>query len=240
MSRPSLQALGETSFARSEKVSAELLALTYGSFVRQLLLDYEDPEQVNKQLDTIGYNIGVRLVDDFLAKSKINHCNNFTETAEVISKVAFKMFLGIPAVIGSWSADKKTFGLMFDDNPLSEFTELPEDCKSLWYSNVLCGVIRGALEIVNMKVECKFARCRLRGDDQNEIKVSLHEILTEQVCVDNLCRRLLAALGVAILTNRKCCGILTCSHQKGTNRRQRYCSNRLLVDQQVFHSLTMP
>lgn len=90
------------------------------------------------------------------------------------------MFLGVPAVAGAWSSDKKTFGLMFEDNPLAEFTELPENCKALWYSNVLCGVIRGALEMVNMKVECKFVRCRLRGDDTNEVRVSLHEILSEK------------------------------------------------------------
>lgn len=74
MSRQSLQALGDAGFARCERVSAELLTLTYGSFVRQLLLDYEDPADVNAQLETIGYNMGVRLVDDFLAKSKISTC----------------------------------------------------------------------------------------------------------------------------------------------------------------------
>lgn len=181
MSRQSLQAMGDAAFARCDRVSAELLALTYGSFVRQLLLDYEDPVDVNRQLDTVGYNMGVRLVDDFLAKSKISHCSNFTETADVIANVAFKMFMGVSATVGPWSQDKKTFGLIFDHNPLAEFAELPEDCKNLWYSNVLSGVIRGALEMVNMKVECKFVRCKLRGDDQNEIKVSLHEILVEQV-----------------------------------------------------------
>lgn len=180
MSRLSLQALGEASFARCDRVSAELLTLTYGSFVRQLLLDYEETSEVNAQLDLMGYNIGVRLVDDFLAKSKINHCTSFAETAEVLAKVAFKMFLGVQAVAGSWSGDKRTFTLTFEDNPLAEFAELGESHQSLWYSNVLCGVIRGALEMVNMKVECSFLRCRLRGDDSNEIQVSLLETLTEK------------------------------------------------------------
>lgn len=183
MSRPSLASLGEATFARSERVSAELLALTYGSFVRQILQDYEDTDDVNRQLDTIGYNMGIRLVDDFLAKSRITHCTNFADTADVIAKVGFKMFLGVSATVGSMSADKRTFGLVFEENPLAEFAELPEEWKGLWYSNVLCGVIRGALEMVNMKVECKFVRDRLRGDDQNEIRVSLHEILVEQVCL---------------------------------------------------------
>lgn len=182
MSRQSLQALGDASFAQSERVSAELMALTYGSFVRQLLIDYEEPKDVNAQLDSMGYNIGVRLVDDFLSKSKIEHCSSFLDTADVIAKVAFKMFLGVTANVMNWSNDKKTFSLVFEENPLAEFTELPEKCATeLWYSNILCGVIRGALEMVNMKVECSFVRCRLRGDDQNEIKINLHEILVEQV-----------------------------------------------------------
>ncbi|CAN8070741.1 unnamed protein product [Agarophyton chilense] len=180
MSRPSLQAVGDAAFARCDRVSAELLALTYGTFVRQLLLDYEHVADVNAQLDAIGYNIGVRLVEDFLAKSKINYCQSFVDTADVIAKVAFNMFLGITANVTSWSSDRTTFSLVFDDNPLAEFAELPPDCADLWYSNVLCGVIRGALEMVNMKVGCCFVRCKLRADDTNEIRVSLHEILVEQ------------------------------------------------------------
>ena len=43
------------------------------------------------------------------------------------------------------------FSLIFDENPLTEFVELPEDgnMDELWYSNILCGVLRGALEMVN-------------------------------------------------------------------------------------------
>jgi hypothetical protein len=38
---------------------------------------------------------------------------------------------------------------VFTDNPLTEFVELPEDFKDLKYCNVLCGVIRGSLEMVS-------------------------------------------------------------------------------------------
>ena len=34
-----------------------------------------------------GYNIGVRLIEDFLARSNIGRCNDFRETADVIAKV---------------------------------------------------------------------------------------------------------------------------------------------------------
>jgi len=40
-----------------------------------------------------GYNIGVRLIEDFLARSGIGRCNDFRETADVIAKVGcFKYF----------------------------------------------------------------------------------------------------------------------------------------------------
>ena len=35
-----------------------------------------------------GYNIGVRLIEDFLARSNIGRCNDFRETADVIAKVS--------------------------------------------------------------------------------------------------------------------------------------------------------
>jgi hypothetical protein len=34
-----------------------------------------------------GYNIGVRLIEDFLARASLGRCADFRETAEVISKV---------------------------------------------------------------------------------------------------------------------------------------------------------
>jgi hypothetical protein len=43
-----------------------------------------------------------------------------------------------------------SFTLTLDENPLAEFVELPEDALEggLLFSNVLCGVLRGALEMV--------------------------------------------------------------------------------------------
>ena len=34
-----------------------------------------------------GYNIGVRLIEDFLARSSVGRCQDFRETADVIAKV---------------------------------------------------------------------------------------------------------------------------------------------------------
>ena len=58
------------------------------------------------------------------------------------------MFLGITAQVANFDAKKNEFSLVLDENPLVEFVELPEQFNNLWYSNILCGVIRGALEMV--------------------------------------------------------------------------------------------
>ena len=42
---------------------------------------------------------------------------------------------------------------MFEENPFADFVELPDDGRAqdeLWYSNLLCGVLRGSLEMVEI------------------------------------------------------------------------------------------
>lgn len=34
-----------------------------------------------------GHNIGVRLIDEFLAKSGVSNCSSFRDTADTIAKV---------------------------------------------------------------------------------------------------------------------------------------------------------
>jgi hypothetical protein len=200
-----------------------------------------------------GYNIGIRIVDEFCAKRPGSKCRSFKETMETVGRVrlcfcgmrctsgqyctpprgsvpllthkestllfhlhmqdAFRMFLGVTATVDGWSADgsscsvkcvllaaRKDFvmarppgplllapwhlrldfrhckvTLLFEsrdsvpfhdetccanlcflcisfrrlpDNPLADFVELPAAQAELRYSNILCGVLRGALEMV--------------------------------------------------------------------------------------------
>mmetsp|Transcript_16111 Transcript_16111/g.48272 ORF Transcript_16111/g.48272 Transcript_16111/m.48272 type:complete len:172 (+) Transcript_16111:347-862(+) len=152
-----------------ETINSEILSLTYGSIVRQLITDLEDMDEVNKQLDVMGYNMGIRLIDEFLANARITKCGDFKETAENIAKVGFKMFLNTTATVVNWNADNTECGLVLEDNLLIDFVELPEACSKLSYCQLLCGVIRGALEMVNISAECSFSRDTLHGDDTNEI-----------------------------------------------------------------------
>ena len=119
------------------------------------------------------------MIDEFLAKSHIPHCQDFRETAENIAKVAFKMFLGITAEVTQWNQDFTAFSLILNENPLAEFVELPPHLSNLFYSNLLCGVIRGALEMIQMRVECRFIQDVLHVDNQNEIRVELKGMLED-------------------------------------------------------------
>ena len=77
---------GTKSF-ESKKIVRELFSLTYGALVSQLIKDFENDEDVNKQLEKMGYKIGVRLVEDFMAHCNTGKCQDLRDTAEVLSKV---------------------------------------------------------------------------------------------------------------------------------------------------------
>lgn len=99
-----------------------------------LLYDQFNIMEINLIVDIILLNLG--------------RCTDFRETAETIAKSGFRMFLNVVPAITNWSPSGDAFSLILDPNPLTDFVELPEDKQKLNYSNILCGVIRGALEMV--------------------------------------------------------------------------------------------
>lgn len=58
------------------------------------------------------------------------------------------MYLGITPSVTNWSPAGDEFSLILESNPLVDFVELPDNHSNLVYSNLLCGVLRGALEMV--------------------------------------------------------------------------------------------
>ena len=49
--------------------------------------DYENVDDVNRQLERMGYNIGVRIIEDFLARTGSARCNDFRDTSEKVPKI---------------------------------------------------------------------------------------------------------------------------------------------------------
>lgn len=78
------------------------------------------------------------------------------------------MFLGISPVVTNWSAASDEFSLILDNNPMAEFAELPEGHEGLLFSNILCGVLRGALEMVRVQGELI---CPYEQDDLHLLRV---------------------------------------------------------------------
>jgi len=94
---------------------------------------------------------------------------------------------------------------VFEENPLGDFVELPDDGRAqneLWYSNLLCGVLRGALEMVRsgqgyrtrrdsltviggikvqMQVDAHFVSDILRGNETTEMRVSLVRYIDDEL-----------------------------------------------------------
>ena len=108
-------------------------------------------------------------------------CSGFKDTADAISKVALKMFLGVYAEVADWDSDFTAYHLLLKENPITELVELPEGYENLRYCNLLCGVIRGALEQVNLKVAVVEERSVLTTAEPTLLKVTLVDIIKDDV-----------------------------------------------------------
>eukprot|EP00123_Amoebidium_parasiticum_P010801 comp20333_c0_seq1/m.25601 comp20333_c0_seq1/g.25601 ORF comp20333_c0_seq1/g.25601 comp20333_c0_seq1/m.25601 type:complete len:182 (-) comp20333_c0_seq1:234-779(-) len=164
-----------------KKVNLELFVLTYGALVAQLLKDTGDEETVNKTLDSIGYSMGTRLAEDFLSRIAISRCTEFKETAEVLTKTLFSMYMGIQPPVTNWSEDSKEFSVLLPDNPMNDFIELPPNHTKILFSNVIAGILRGGLEAMQLKCDVWFVQDVLRGDKETEIRLRLKEVLDDEV-----------------------------------------------------------
>jgi len=99
-------------------------------------------------------------------------CSRFTMPLGLLPcQEGFKQFLGITPTVANWSVDGRECSLIIEDNPLTAFTELPDKYRNLNYCNLLCGVLRGALQMV-CSAKCRpgdssgsMQMCRIRGTE---------------------------------------------------------------------------
>ena len=90
------------------------------------------------------------------------------------------MFLNITPTVTEWSEAGDEFSLVFEENPLIEYVELPEAYQKggLQYCSVIPGVLRGALEMVRIQVETTITKCSLRNrGDHTQIRVKLLQMM---------------------------------------------------------------
>eukprot|EP01147_Barroeca_monosierra_P001133 gene1133-4353_t len=130
-------------------------------------------------MDPWGYNIGVRMVDDYIANTNTDRCGTFKETCTTLARDGFRMFLGITTSLENWSSNERECTLVIDDNPLTTFTELPEEHSNLCYCNIYCGAVRGALELLQYRTTVCMITDVLKGDKNTQLKITLKEVLED-------------------------------------------------------------
>ena len=202
--------IGTLLWQKQSKCNAEFFALTYGALVAELLRDIEDPVAITTELDRMGHSIGVRCIEEVLAKvssqqqsslSATSMYKTFPDTSDLI-QTAFRMFMGVPTETKAISDTSYT--ISFTDNPLAIFVELPPSLTTtttttttpldatttsttkpaLEYSQLLVGMIRGMLEMLQYDVSCRFMNTTMSStgggkNETNEILVELKQILQD-------------------------------------------------------------
>ena len=164
---------------KQPKANAELFALTYGALVSELLRDLEKPGLVQEELEKMGVSMGLRAMEEFLAKNSSTPTQRvFGEgTAEAIV-VALKMFLGMSCE-AKWKQQGKSFVIQFVENPFTIFVEPPEEYLDLEYNQLLAGFCRGILDVLQLDCAVAVTKTMLKGDDLYELTIELNQVLQE-------------------------------------------------------------
>ena len=166
----------------TKNIKVELLTFMYGTLLVRLTKDIKDINELNKKIELIGYDIGKRLVDDLIDDfQRVDQSDQNKLMEKLICQLA-QHYLGI---IGNYNqVGENEFHLKFNQNPISLYVELPESLEGLCYSNIICGIMRGMLEITGFEVKCEFIKDKMKGDDINDIKITLVKYIEERFIDD--------------------------------------------------------
>jgi hypothetical protein len=161
---------------KQPKANAEFFALTYGALVAELVRDLEQTTEIQAELDRMGHSIGIRFIEEVLAKApELKVSQQFMESVDVV-KVAMKLFLGVTVEIVTSGEDQ--YIVKMNENPLMVFVELPEDRQDLQYSQLLAGMLRGMLEMLQFDCDVSISSSTTTGNKEiHELKVVLKQVL---------------------------------------------------------------
>jgi hypothetical protein len=152
-------------------------------------------EAANAKLFEEGERIGRRLVDEFVAVDAESRglaargaapCDSVPRAVDVIAQRALPYYLGVDPQSVSVIVDRaalataapgapQTLDIRLDESPLGAFVQLPRALKEarLWYSNMVCGAIAGALRMLDFPGTCAvyFVADKMCGDAETRIRV---------------------------------------------------------------------
>ena len=160
---------GAMLWQKQQKCNAEFFALTYGALVSELVRDLEDASQIETELDRMGHSMGVRCIEEVLAKAG-PRVTDFESTQNVVG-LAWKLFFGSSMDITKVSENRYVCKIL--ENPLETFVELPSNFQ---YSILYAGWVRGMLEMLQFDVQVTL--------NNNELTVELKQILAEGAGAD--------------------------------------------------------
>jgi hypothetical protein len=164
---------------KQPKANAELFALTYGALVSELLRDLEKPSIVQEELERMGVSMGLRAMEEFLAKNTVAPTHRvFGEATVEAIVVALKMFLGMNSE-ARWKEQGKSFTIQFVDNPFTIFVEPPEEYMDLEYNQLLCGMCKGMLDVLQLDCSAAISKSILKDDETYELTIELNHVLQE-------------------------------------------------------------
>ena len=161
-----------------KQIKVELLTFMYGTLLVRLTKDIKDINELNTKIELIGYDIGKRLVDDLIDDFQRVDTSDQNKLMEKLICQLAQYYLGI---IGNYSqTGEKEFHLIFTENPISLYVELPESLEGLCYPNIICGILRGMMEISGFEIQCEFVKDKMKGDDMNDLKITLVKLIEER------------------------------------------------------------
>ena len=177
--------IGEEMWKAEEKVPADMFHCLYGAIVAEYWRFHDDNDSgadvsnaANTRLDKIGHQMGCRLVEGVCAKAPpsvsvflASPTTGFVQAGEVLVKLLFKQLMNASVQVSAVDNFKVIVTL---PNDLTRNVQLPDNARNhLSYLSIWCGILRGAMEMLNWRVNVTVVSDMLLGDSKNEVEMTL-------------------------------------------------------------------